>query len=321
MRNEALKKIVYEEVVVPSRNNLTLEAARADATDEQIQRDFDEADGIDTSLRLENFVSRKYNNVEITDLQRHLWACRFAGVTSRYVYVKTVPNLGGWGIIHHWNEVKGHYGKFQSPQICNRILTRQQFDTVNAERASRKLKPLIVLDGPNGLTDKEGIDLCRSMGQKSRRFFGSEAYWRKNQPTRENLEDDEFKTAKMLSDANRSVTRLVTPWIKLTPSARAFYRGFFARNVEDRRKFLEEYGLSNALEVMHAKLLDMDSTVHNGTRALYQLDLPHANALVCSCSTTQRVFLIWVPKKARSCMAADLTLSHGMNQQKCIGAA
>lgn len=311
MRNEALRKIVYEEVVVPSRNDLTLEAARAEATDVLIAQEISAAEDIDRFLDIRNLVSKRFSNIELKEIQLHFWACRFTGKKSDYHYVKTVPNLDGWGVIHKWNKVRGHYGKFQAPQICNRVLSLKSIKEVNADRAKRKLQPLVVLD--DELADVPDAEAFRHVGTRISPYGLSLRF-----PSRDSLEADECQTAKLLHNAPVNEKH---PWMKLSAADRAFYRGFFAKNVEERRKFLDEYGLSKALEVMRAKLLDMDSTVHNGTRALYELDLPHANALVCSCSTTQRVFLIWVPKTAKTCAAADVTLSHGLEQEKCIGAA
>lgn len=315
-----LKQIVQDEVIEPARSKLTLEQAIRFANVFNLLIDWMVAEQLNRLIHLPNLVNKNYGNIERLDYADHLWACKHVGIQSPYVYVKTLPKLKpSYGVIHSWTDVRGQYGKFRAPQmnlgrvierniryakICNRIMLRTDVESQNLERAKRRLKQIQILNAPERKPEDARLSTRAALYTKI--------------PSRQDTEHQELHYAKCLSPKRMTENH---PWFSLTPAARAFYRGFFDRNVETRREFLEQYGISNALDVMNAKLVDMDSTTHNGTRALYKLDIPKSDALVVSCSTTQRVYLIWVPKGTKSCLKADLFLSRGLRQGECVGAA
>jgi len=304
-----LKKVTQDEVINPVRKSLTEEQAYAEAFRVEIWH----VHGL--ALHLDKYISNplkrvnKHSNLDVDVYRHYVWACQKANVKQSIVMVKTVPGLLGIPVLHGFNEVVSKYGNLvNAPIIRHRIITTEEMEAINLNRESRRLKPLVVIDVEPSPNVPDGEYFHRHLKLVDPHVLVTDA---------KDLYDDERRFVRLFKKKRVDVKH---PWFSLSPEQRAFYRGLYGKNVEDRREFLEEIGISNVIKYMDGKLLDIDSTKHNGTRALYELHGP-ANALVVSCSTTTRVYLIWVPKSVKTCQEADSTISSQAPQDKCIGAA
>ena len=302
MKNQDfLKQLAYDEVVIPIRNALAALVTNIQeaAIHEDMLFDWHVADNVNRCLNsVELFLSRlsagEEDLITIKGYQNYLMSCRLAKCDPKLVMVKTVPKMKGisveWGRINF--ESNGRYFH-NHPVIRHRLIHPKMLKDINSDRKKRKLKPLQVIETEPSLETEQKYSWLQDV-------FRQEKY-----------------VASILGPKKISKNH---PWLELTPKQRHFYRGFYSNNIEERRTFLEEYGISNALEAMEAELLDMDATTHNGTRALYKIKA-RANALVVSCSTTNRVYLIWVHKRLKTCADADKFISSGMSPENCVGAA
>ena len=99
------------------------------------------------------------------------------------------------------------------------------------------------------------------------------------------------------------------------------------KNSEVRRIMVEIMGYDKFLEKSEAEVLDVDTDIHNGTRALFQTVI--GNLFHCACPTTGRTYWMRVPEAERwgslavtNCEEADKFLTgERLKNKKCVGAS